>query len=301
MNELDFQMLSVLNKTHNITKAAELLFLTQPALSKRITALEEELGTVLITRTRQGIHFTPDGEAVLQYAEKAAHELYLMRERLLAGKGILSGTLNVGVTNNYALFSTTNIIMKFHQAYPQVTVNLITDHSRKIFNRIDSGELDVGFVRGEYSWDQQKLLLHSERICAIRNRSDEAKTFHELPYIGRLSSPQLMRSISKWLNENNLPQISCNIYTENIVTCVQMVELGLGWAIVPELVLKDFSGIVTPLSFQNGTPLSHNTYLMYSRQNLTLPALEAFVETVRSLFPHAVDCSRGAENFHPEP
>ena len=59
MNERDFELLSALNQTKNITRAADLLYITQSALSKRINALEEELGTTLILRSRQGIHFTP--------------------------------------------------------------------------------------------------------------------------------------------------------------------------------------------------------------------------------------------------
>ena len=58
MDEKDFELLSVLNETRNITKAAERLFMTQSALSKRIKAIEKDLEIEMLLRSRQGIHFT---------------------------------------------------------------------------------------------------------------------------------------------------------------------------------------------------------------------------------------------------
>ena len=97
MNERDFELLSALNQTKNITRAADLLYITQSALSKRINALEEELGTTLILRSRQGIHFTPEGEEVLERTQAAAEQLAMMRRNLDQSKSYISGTLNAGI------------------------------------------------------------------------------------------------------------------------------------------------------------------------------------------------------------
>ena len=65
MDERDFELLTALDKTKNITHAADLLYVTQSSLSKRINAIEQELDIKLLIRSRQGIHFTPEGEIVL--------------------------------------------------------------------------------------------------------------------------------------------------------------------------------------------------------------------------------------------
>lgn len=72
MDEKDFELLCILDETGNITKAANRLYITQSALSKRIKAMEAELGTELLIRSRQGIHFTPAGEVVLKHARAAS-------------------------------------------------------------------------------------------------------------------------------------------------------------------------------------------------------------------------------------
>lgn len=280
MNEQDFQMLSSLNETHNISKTANQLYVSQSTISKRILALEQELDITLLVRTQRGIQFTPEGEKVLAYTLQAADSLKNMRERLSAGKGIISGTLNLGVTNNYALFCLTDAIAPFLKAYPEVTTNIITDHSRHIHSRLENGDLDVGIVRGEHHWSDQAVLLNSENICAIRCHKDKNRSLHEIPYIGRLTDPALDRKISRWLHENHFDTSHIKIHVENIITCVSMVEHGLGWAIVPEIALADFSGIAESLSYADGTPLTHHTYLMYAEKNRSLPQVDAFIRSV---------------------
>ena len=66
MDEKDFELLEALDETRNITHAADKLYMTQSALSKRIKSMEQELGVEILLRSRQGIRFTPAGEKVLE-------------------------------------------------------------------------------------------------------------------------------------------------------------------------------------------------------------------------------------------
>ena len=72
MDEKDYELLHALDETRNITHAADKLYMTQSALSKRIKALEQELGVEIVLRSRQGIRFTPAGEQVLLHSAAAA-------------------------------------------------------------------------------------------------------------------------------------------------------------------------------------------------------------------------------------
>lgn len=83
MEEKDFELLIMLDKTKNITHAAEKLYISQSSLSKRIATIEKELGVQLLVRTRTGILFTPSGEEVLKTAETVTEQLQRMREKKL--------------------------------------------------------------------------------------------------------------------------------------------------------------------------------------------------------------------------
>lgn len=291
MDERDFKLLATLNKTRNITQAAEILYISQSSLSKRIHGIERELGVSLMLRSRQGIHFTAAGEAVLKHTNEAAKQLDLMRKAIEASRDYICGTLKAGISINYALYRLPDLLASYREKYPQVNMQIITDQSRNLYIQLQNGFIDIAILRGEYDdWRGEKILLSREKICAIHSRDDN-KPLTEIPFIGRKTDVDFERDLAQWLQENNiLPDEQHGICVDNITTCVEMVRRGLGWGIVPEICLQDFTGYVRPLYFSNGEPLIRSTYIMYSNQILALPQVKAFIDLVknpREAFPYA--------------
>lgn len=281
MDERDFELLATLKETRNITHAADLLYVTQYSLSKRISAIEQELGVTLILRSRQGIHFTPEGEEVLRRTAEAAHQLRLMRETIDASRGYVCGTLNAGISINYALYCLPDILADYQTRYPHVITHIQTDYSRNLYTRLLSGAIDVAILRGEYEWTGSKILLGRENICAICPGREQILPLHQLPYIGRKTDRMFEREMAQWMREQHFLPERQGIYADNITTCVELVSRGLGWSIVPEICLKNFTGSVFPLSFQNGEPFVRSTYLMYYDTVVALPQVKAFIDTVK--------------------
>lgn len=285
MNEQDLALLLTLKKTGNITHAANLLFTTQSACSKRIYALEQELGEALILRSKKGIQFTPQGEIVLAHAQKITENFAQMRRQLDAQKGFVCGTLNLGISINYALFILPSILGSFRQKYPHVQINTTTDQSRSLYLKVLDGTIDVAILRGEYNWKGNKIMLTRENLCAIAlnpfTPEDLATT--TLPYIGRKTDQNLEREIAQWLRENNIHTDNQRLNVDNITTCVEMVKNGLGWAIVPEICLGEFKGYKLPLRFANGEPFVRSTYLLYGDNYQDLPQVKAFIEEIRKV------------------
>lgn len=281
MDERDFELLFILKETKNITKAADLLYVTQSSLSKRISALEEELDTTLILRSRSGIVFTPEGEIVLEHTARAAEELKIMRESVNAGKGYVCGTLNAGISVNYALYRFPDILTTYRKQYPHVTTHITTGHSRKLYAQMLDDVIDIAILRGEYPWKGNRLLLEREKVCAVFHEEYKEKSLAEIPYMGRKTDAAFEREILQWLRENDLNPELRGIYVDSITTCVEMVNRGIGWAIVPEICLHDFQGIIKPLVFKNGEPFVRSTYLMYTDRAALLPQVKAFIDIVK--------------------
>ncbi len=282
MDERDFELLMTLKNTENITHAADRLYITQSSLSKRINAIEKELNTCILLRSRQGVHFTPEGEIVLKRVSEAACLLDIMRNELESHKGYVCGTLNVGVSINYALYQLPELLASYHQKYPLVTTRISTDQSRNLYQQIVNGKIDAAVIRGEYDWKGEKILLNRENVCTIRSKNDASRSLHSLPFIGRKTDPLFEREISQWLREKHIHPKSNGIFVDNITTCVEMVKRGLGWSIVPEICLKDFDGIIEPLVFENGEPFVRSTYIMYSNNVLELPQVKAFIDLLKN-------------------
>lgn len=282
MDERDFELIAALAQTRNITRAAEQLFVTQSSLSKRIQAIESELGITLLLRSRLGVHFTPEGEEVYKRTTEATNQLKLMRSNLEAQKGYICGTLNAGISVNYSLYKLPGVLSTFRKHYPHVNTHITADHSRKLYLQVLNGAIDVAVLRGEYQWKENKILLEREKICAIVNLKDKGKSLNKIPFIGRKTDSGFEREIMQWMHQNNLQTKQHGIVVDSITTCVEMVNHGIGWTIVPEICLGDFYGDIRPLSFSNGEPFVRSTYLMYTDAALELPQVEAFINTVRN-------------------
>lgn len=282
MDEKDFELLRVLSETRNITHAAEKLFLTQSALSKRIKAIEVELGTKILLRSRQGSRFTPAGEEVLARSTAAAGELNKMRQTLQTMEQEVCGTLNAGISVNYALYRLPEVLAAYHAAYPRVNLHITTGQSRHLYQQMLKGDLDVGILRGEYAWDGMKFLISREKICVICRQEDAKRPLSEYMYVSHKTDSTLDAMMARWMREQGItPQTG--LHVDNVTTCVEMVRRGLGWGLLPEIGLDDFSGCVRPCTFENGEPFVRRTSLLCQQEARRLPQVEAFIKVVKEM------------------
>ena len=130
----------------SFTKAAESLFMTQPAVTFQIKQLEEQFNTRLFERGHGKITLTPAGEIVFEYAEKILNLSSEMETRIGEMTGKMCGPLMVGASTTIAEFMLPRILGEFNSLYPQVRTRLTVANSESIENRIAEHTLDVGLV-----------------------------------------------------------------------------------------------------------------------------------------------------------
>lgn len=282
MDEKDFEMLNILNKTKNITYAAEQLYITQSALSKRIKAIEKELGIEILIRSRQGVRFTPAGEAVLAYSTSAAREMEKMRRSLDSIQNEICGTLNAGISVNFAQYKLPDILADYHNKYPKVNLCITTGQSRHLYQQMMDNSLDIAVLRGEYPWDGIQFLLSQENICMICNREYHNTPLPDYLYIGHKTDTIQTAMLTRWMREHGLNHHVNGFYLDNITTCAEMVKRGLGWSLLPEIALENFDGCINPCTFENGEPLIRRTYILCQREAMELPQIVAFMEILKA-------------------
>lgn len=281
MDEKDFELIAILGETGNITKAADRLYITQSALSKRIKAIEKDLGMQLLLRSRQGIRFTPEGEAVLNGCRKAADVLETMRKDIITGKGEVRGTLRAGISLNYAQYTLPDKLALYHQRFPDVHLNITTGQSSQLFQKLQEGAFDVAIIRGEFPWDGFHYLLSQEKICLVYDPKYRGTTLNDFMYIGRKTDPLHSAQISRWMYEHNVTPPSAGIRMDSITTCMELVKRGLGWSLLPEIVLDDYPGVILPCTFQDGEPFVRRTRLLMTLDGEKLPQVAAFCQVIR--------------------
>ena len=281
MDEKDYELLHALDETRNITHAADKLYMTQSALSKRIKALEQELGVEIVLRSRQGIRFTPAGEQVLLHSAAAAREMEKMRRQLASIQGEACGTLRAGISVNFSYYRLPEVLTEYHKAYPKVRLDIATGHSRNIYQQMLDSSLDVAVLRGEYPWDGTQFLLSQENICFICSEENKDRPISDYLYIDHSSDATISAQMARWRYENGVTNDAGNFVVDNIMVCREMVERGLGWALMPEVALDGFKGSVKPCTFENGEPFVRRTYIFCQRDASALPQVQLFMDMLK--------------------
>ena len=95
----DLQIILVLGEEKNMRKAAERLFVSQPALSQRLQTIERDWGTALFVRSKRGLDVTPEGEKIVQFARETLDKEDKLRESIISNQSEVYGTLKLAVAS----------------------------------------------------------------------------------------------------------------------------------------------------------------------------------------------------------
>ncbi|WP_285768734.1 LysR family transcriptional regulator [Peribacillus sp. SI8-4] len=131
---------------NNFTRAADHLFITQPAISKMIKNLETELGVELFDRSRKQLILTDAGKVVLEQAkliDKAFRNLETEVDNLL---GLKTGHVRIGLPPIIDASFFPQILSRFHEQYPNITFQLVEDGSKKIEESVQKDQIDIGVI-----------------------------------------------------------------------------------------------------------------------------------------------------------
>ncbi len=135
----------------SFSKAAEVMFISQPAISKHIKALEAHYKTTLFERKGNAIHLSPGGKLLLNRLKEAKKiqnqlefELSVLKDRLKA-----RGQLKLGASTTVALYIIPKILSAFHQKYPEVKISLLNRNTDTIVKALADGDIDIGIVEGK--------------------------------------------------------------------------------------------------------------------------------------------------------
>ncbi|HEV8642478.1 MAG TPA: LysR substrate-binding domain-containing protein, partial [Methylomirabilota bacterium] len=138
-------LIAVAEERH-FTRAARGLRVAQPAVSKQIRLLEEELGTTLLHRTRGNLTLTTAGEAFLPWARQAVTDLATAIDEARETGGIRRGRMSIGATPSITTAILPQALGKFHATYPGIELKLHEAGSRDLVRELEQGSLDLALV-----------------------------------------------------------------------------------------------------------------------------------------------------------
>lgn len=144
MNLSQFEVFVAIVDTGSMKEAAEIVGLTQSAISYSLSRLESELGVTLLERSRQGVTVTNIGKEVLQHARNILTQTEVIRQKTNRERGFSVGKIRFGTVPNIAPRLLTGILRDFQHKYPNIELVLFEGNPHELLEWLETDVIDVG-------------------------------------------------------------------------------------------------------------------------------------------------------------
>ncbi len=230
----------------NFTKAAEVLYLSQPSLSKQIKTLEQNLDILLINRENNKISLTENGKVFLQYSERILALCEESCRALIDLKNGDRGNLTVGASQTIGTYLMPRVLALFAQNYPQIDLKVQVNSTRLIANNVLNREIDLAVVGGEipdevkgnltvkhFVEDELSLIISKSHPFAKKKKISKENLYY-LNFITLNSNSTIRKFIDNVLIQNEIEtkQLKIVMQFNSIEGIKTAVSLGLGAAFV---------------------------------------------------------------------
>ncbi|GBG55807.1 LysR family transcriptional regulator [Sporomusaceae bacterium FL31] len=237
-----YELFIAVVESGSLTKAAELLHITQSGVSHAIASLESELGVSLLTRDRSGITLTSNGEHMLQSIREVLQANDRIKQKVAAIKGVEIGTVRIGTFTSVSAQWLPGVIKEFQNRHPAIEIKLAEGDYDDIEHWIANGSVDFGFVSLPTAKNFHVIPLKKDKLLCILPKE------HPLQYRDKICFDQIEEEafimtkygstddIRRMLNENHVKtKVKYEVTEEQAI--LEMVQHGLGISILPEMTL----------------------------------------------------------------
>jgi DNA-binding transcriptional LysR family regulator len=284
---MDTQQLTTLQKIakeKSFNRTSKELGISQPTVTMRIKALENELGETLVLRTGQKAILTSAGETFLSYVDRALIVLQLGIDHITSGEELHTLTIaGTPTINTYVLPQT---LKKFRSFFPDIQLKIYTGLSENVEQMILDGVADIGLTR---SFVESKGIrtykLYPEELRLIVHYTNPLVKLRSIS-VRDLSQEKILlyrRYTETWsiINDRFLrvgikPRVTMEL--EHIVTVISMLLTGAGIAFLPMITVKKEldEGVLKVIEIEDMEPILRNTYIITPKQNRSDAAVSFF-------------------------
>ncbi len=276
----------------SFTKAADALFMTQPAVTFQIKQLEESFNARLFDRAHGGVTLTAAGVMALDYAERILALSGELEARLKDMSGQVAGSLLIGGSMTIGEYLLPQLIGEFKGRFPAVVPTLFIGNSEAVQDRVAERTLDLGFIEGDSHLSSllSEVCCEDELqvVCAPSHPMAKAPfalpaSLAQHPYISREAGSGTRAVIDRYLQEAGVAPDSLNVVVElgSPEALKGLVATGLGFAIMSRVIAAKELELGQLVQIPLRPPLLRNFSVVYPKERFHSKLVASFLQFAR--------------------
>ena len=240
-----YRVFYMVAKCGSLTRAAEELYISQPAVSQSIKQLENQLGVSLFNRTHRGMELSAQGGKVIFYKIEEALGLFNEAELMLSQiNSSATGTIRIGASDTIFEHVLADKIVEFRREYPAVKIELISDYSPQALERLKAGEIDVAFVNLPMQVDDALILygnfkpltdvfIVGDKYASLAEKPLALTELKKYPLVTLGKDTVATKSLNAFLSSVGI-DLSPSIEVGSFELMKRLVSKGMGIGIMPK-------------------------------------------------------------------
>jgi LysR family transcriptional regulator, nitrogen assimilation regulatory protein len=225
----------------SVTKAARLLHLVQPAVTRQIQVLEEELGVALFERTPQGMILTGHGEVIVDRARRALRELDRARREVQPGPGEVTGAVTVGMLESTVDIMVSRLVTAVRDHHPGIQLRIVTAYSGHLQKWLDAGDVDVSLLYNLTDTPSLTVLpLLEERLWVVGPPDAGLNRRRPMSWARALENPMIfpvpghgLRALIERARSGVSVEPQVVAEANSMYVQKRLVSAGHGWTVLP--------------------------------------------------------------------
>ena len=236
-----YRIFYVVAKNGSISAAADVLFISQPAITFQIKKLENQLSVSLFTRTKHGMILTDEGKVLFEYVKTGIESISNGENALSNLKNLDSGIIRIGASTTVCRHVVMPYLEKFHEAYPKIDIQIVNNLTNNLIKDLRNGNLDILFLNMPMNEDKdlkiipltdvQDTFVGNKKYYDLTKGKIKLKNLDSFPLIFQKLPSNTRTYLNNYLRENNINLTShLEVVSYNLIMDLVKAGFGIGYA-----------------------------------------------------------------------
>ncbi len=273
----------------SFSKASERLFITQPAVSKRVAALETELGVALFNRIARTVSLTEAGKQLLLKAQELVDQADELQKYASNLNDDISGNLSVSIAHHIGLYRMQPILREYNERYPKVSLDIRFQDSDQAIEAVEQGDIEFAVItlpsvipenlKEEVIWrDELRFVVAKEHPLATK-ASTHLDDLAQYCCVLTSRETETHKIVQRLFDAGDLT-MQVQMQTNSLETLKMLAGAGIGWSVLPVTMLRE--GVLAQLKVEQ--PMHRSLGIVsHSRRYLSnaASALQALIRAAK--------------------